>query len=68
MTHIMKMQENEMTRIADIISRPSYYLKPDLVWDGNYKCWMAIHGNCSGAGKTPAEACMDFDRQFYTGK
>lgn len=59
--------KTEFLNVAHEMQRPSTIYRPELSQDGD--AWLAIYGDLPtgvvGAGKTPAEAMLAFDKAWY---
>ncbi len=66
-SHRVEMVSNEFMTAAYEMSRPSTIYRPEVSLDGDM--WLAIYGDLPtgvvGAGRTPAEAMLEFDKAWF---
>jgi len=69
-SHAVSMLQQEISNIGYEYTRPSVLYRPSLSIDGNQ--WCALYGEnlqdgVAGFGNSPAQAMLDFDKQFCKG-
>jgi len=67
-SHTVSMLSQEFSMAAYNMGEPSAIYKPTLTIDGDH--WCALYGTdlqsgVSGFGKSPAEAMIDFNKNWY---
>jgi hypothetical protein len=65
---VARFAQNCFSEIACALSSPSVVYKPRIFIDGDHWCCLLgddLQSGVAGFGKSPYEACMDFDKMWH---